>query len=106
MAIEWKRMHDQKKILGSLPLDHPHKEFEYEQCKHYRNQRSLYLWSSLVAIFLSTFHAYTDAPVLDFVKKMEKIEFKIYQPANLYTNCLSKEKTLSLLGLCGIYIRG
>ena len=78
MAIEWKRMYDQKKILGSLPLDHPDKEFEYEQCKHYRNQRRLYLWLSLVTIFLSTFYAYADAPVLDFDKKMEKIEFKIY----------------------------
>lgn len=87
MAIEWKRTDDQKRIFDSLPLSHPDKEFEYEQYKYYRDQRSLYLWSSLATIFISMFDAYVDAQLYDFDKDMENIGFKIYP---------DKEKRLSL----------
>ena len=87
MAIEWKRTDDQKKIFDSLPLSHPDKQYEYNLYKYYRDQRSLYLWSSLATIFISMFDAYVDAQLYDFDKEMENIGFEIY-PDN--------EKRLSL----------
>lgn len=77
MAIEWKRTDDQKKIFDSLPLDHPDKQYEYDLYKYYRDQRSLYLWSSLATIFISMFDAYVDAQLYDFDKEMKNIGFEI-----------------------------
>ena len=87
MAIEWKRTDDQKKIFDSLPLSHPDKLYEYNLYTYYRDQRSLYLWSSLATIFISMFDAYVDAQLYDFDKEMENIGLQIYP---------DKEKGLSL----------
>jgi len=78
MAVEWKRTDDQKRIFDSLPLDHPDKQYQYDLYKYYRDQRSLYLWSSLATIFISMFDAYVDAQLYDFDKEMENIGFEIY----------------------------
>ena len=78
MAIEWKRTDDQKRIFDSLPLSHPDKQYEYNLYKYYRDQRSLYLWSSLATIFISMFDAYVDAQLYDFDREMENIGFEIY----------------------------
>ena len=87
MAIEWKRTDDQKRIFDSLPLSHPDKQYEYNLYKYYRDQRSLYLWSSLATILISMFDAYVDAQLYDFDKEMERIGLEIYP---------DKEKGLSL----------
>ena len=87
MAIEWKRTDDQKRIFDSLPLNHPDKQYEYNLYKYYRDQRSLYLWSSLATIFISMFDAYVDAQLYDFDKEMDNIGFEIYP---------DKEKRLGL----------
>jgi hypothetical protein len=87
LAIEWKKTDDQKKIFDSLPLSDPNKSYEYSLYTYYRDQRSLYLWSSLATIFISMFDAYVDAQLYDFDKEMENIGLEIYP---------NKEKGLSL----------
>jgi hypothetical protein len=87
MAIEWKRTDDQKKIFDSLPLDHPDKQYEYNLYIYYRDQRSLYLWSSLATIFISMFDAYVDAQLYDFDKEMENIGFEIYPDKEKGLSC-------------------
>ena len=78
LAIEWKKTNDQKRIFDSTPLSSPDKQYEYDLYKFYRDQRSLYLWSSLATIFISMFDAYVDAQLYDFDKEMENIGFEIY----------------------------
>ena len=78
LAIEWKKTDDQKKIFDSLPLSDPNKSYEYNLYTYYRDQRSLYLWSTLATIFISMFDAYVDAQLYDFDREMENIGLEMH----------------------------